>query len=102
MRSVPAGLLLHLVVMVVMVMVVVIMAVLRDAHHAFDAADDTTGHSTDHTANRRANRTGGATAFGRALLATPDNALSLCGEGGRKHYRKAKKACGYGQPGFHR
>ncbi len=101
MRSVPAGLLLPLAVMVV-VMVVVIMAVLRDTHHAFDAADDATGHSTDHAANRRANRTGGAPTFGRALLATPDNALSLCGEGGRKHYRKAKKACGYGQSGFHR
>ncbi|WP_336606163.1 hypothetical protein [Candidatus Rhodoblastus alkanivorans] len=83
-----------MVVMAVMTMVVVIMMALRSAHHAFDAADDATGHSTDHAANRCANRTGGAPTLGRASLATPDNALSLCGEGRRKDDRKAKKAGG--------
>ena len=97
--SVPAGLPSHLAVMAVMV---IIMAALRSAHHAFDAADHATGHSTDHAANRCANRTGGATTFGRSSLATPDNALSQCGEGRRKNDRKAKKAGDDGQPGFHR
>jgi hypothetical protein len=66
--------------MIVAVVVVSIMTVLRSPDHAFDAADNSTGHSPDHAANRCANRTGGAPAFGRASLATLDNALSLCGE----------------------
>ena len=84
-----------------MVMVVVVMVVSKTSHHAFDAADNATGHSTDHAANRCANRTGGAPTFGRASLTTPDNALSLSGERHRKNEEKAKQARGYGQPVFH-
>jgi hypothetical protein len=51
----------------------------RSTHHAFDAADNATGHSTDHAANRCSDRTGGAPTFGCASLTTPDNALSLSG-----------------------
>jgi hypothetical protein len=80
---------------------VVMMMVPRSTHHAFDAADNATGHSTDHAANRCANRTGGAPTFRRASLTTPDNALSLSGERHRKNDKKAKKARGFRQPVFH-
>jgi hypothetical protein len=87
-----------IVVVVVMVMMVVVVMMFRSTHHSFDAADNATGHSTDHTANR----TGGAPTFGRASLTTPDNSLSLSGERHRKNDKNANKACGYGQPAFHR
>jgi hypothetical protein len=104
MRSVPAGLLSHLmgiVVVVMTMMMMMMMMVLRSSHDAFDAADNATGHSADHSANRCANRTGGATTFSRASFTTPDHSLSLSSERHRKNDNNAKKACGYGQPVFH-
>jgi hypothetical protein len=89
------------IVVVMMMMMMVMAIVLRSAHHALDAADDATCHATDHAANRRANRTGGAPAFGRASLATPDYSLSTGGERHRKGDKKDKKARSYGQKVFH-
>jgi hypothetical protein len=78
-------------------MVAAVMAVGR-ADHASGAADDATRHATDDASDHCADRTGGASAFGRATLATSDNALSHCGKRRRK---SDKQAGGYDEPGFH-
>jgi hypothetical protein len=84
-------------IVVVMTMVVAMVMMARNSHHAFCAADNATGHSTDYAPDCRANRTGRTPARGRALLTTPDNALSLCGE---RHQQKSENAGGY-QLSFH-
>jgi hypothetical protein len=81
-----------------MVMVVVVVMALRNARHAFDAANNATGDSTDNAANRGANRARRAPAFGGASLATTNNALSLRAE----RYRKSgENESGSDQAGFH-
>jgi hypothetical protein len=79
-------------------MTVAMVMVPRSPHHAFDAANNAPGDSTDNAANCRSNRASRAPTLGRALLSTPNNALSLRSE---RHRQSGKKDSGFGQSDFH-
>ena len=57
---------------------------LRNPDHAFDPADDAADHTAHDATDHGADWTGGALAYGHALLASTHNALGL----GRKRRRK--------------
>ncbi|WP_374546348.1 hypothetical protein [Rhodoblastus sp.] len=71
---------------------------LRRSHHTFDAANDAPCHATDNAPNRRANGASRAPAFGGALLATLNHALSLRCE---RHRKGGENGSGFDQAGFH-
>jgi hypothetical protein len=56
-------------------------AVLRNADHAFDAANHATDNTADNTAHNSADRPSGALTYGHALLTSSDNALGLRSDG---------------------
>jgi hypothetical protein len=55
--------------------------VLRNADHAFDAANDATDNTADNATHHGADGPSMALTYGRALLTSSDNALRLCSNG---------------------
>jgi hypothetical protein len=55
--------------------------VLRNADHAFDAANHATDGTADNGSHSGADWAGGAVTHGGALLTSSDNALSLYSDG---------------------
>jgi hypothetical protein len=55
--------------------------VLRNADHAFDAADDATDNTAHDATHHGADRPSMAMTYGRAMLTSSDNALRLCSNG---------------------